>query len=168
MKGFWIYILMVLSISYSAYAQEQKVKVKVYKVWVEKIDGAIVKGFLHSATMESFIVNTDKDLDAPNHITIEPKRISKVTVRRKGKVLVGAAVGLIAGTVAGGLVNQEGSLVDTTGINSLTGATMGLLGTGLGALITSAGKKTIVIYSSLDLYREHLEKLQAYSYVIEK
>ena len=168
MRKLWIFILMSILISFSAYAQEKKVKVKVYKVWVEKIDGTMTKGFLHSATMESFIVNTEKDLDTPNLIIIEPKHISKVTVRRKGKVLVGATVGLIAVTVAGGLLNQEGSWVDTTGINSLTGVTMGLLGTGLGALITSAGKKTIIIYSSLDLYSEHLEKLQAYSYVIEK
>ncbi len=160
-------MLMALSISYSAYAQEKKVKVKVYKVWVEKIDGVMVKGFLHSATMESFIVNTEKDLDAPNLITVEPKHISKVTVRRKGKVLIGASVGLIAGTVAGGLLNQEGSWVDTTGINSLTGATMGLLGTGLGALITSAGKKTLVTYSSLELYKEHLSAFQQYSYMVE-
>ncbi|MBT8270369.1 MAG: hypothetical protein HKO61_03955 [Flavobacteriaceae bacterium] len=166
MKRTGIFVLIMLFFSIGLICQNEKEKVKVYKVWVTKIDGSVIKGFLHSAEVDSVFVNTMKDLSSSNLKVVEPKQISKIEVRRKGKVLKAAGVGFAVGAIAGVALSSEESIISSDAVTAISASGLGLIGAGLGALVTS-GKEEILLYGSLEIYNEQLKLLQEYSYKVE-
>ncbi|MCW5518501.1 hypothetical protein J1N09_01530 [Aureitalea sp. L0-47] len=171
MKRLWILSLIVLFISSELYTQERELKVKVYKTWVTTIDGAKIKGYLHSADAEGIMVNPGKDLLSQDLIAIESQEISKIKVRRKGQVLIGAVAGFAVGATVGILLNESDDSSSGWDLtpdywDAIAVGSTAAIGTGLGAL-AATGRRSFDINGSLETYAAQLPLLQKYSYLVE-
>jgi len=144
------------------HAQNKRGKVKVYKVWVTNIDGTKEKGYLYAADKQGITINKGNKMDASNLVSIKVKDISMLELRRKSKVLKGASIGFVLGVTAVLVAGASGDY--STGFVPLefVAVVVGLLTAGLGTLLT-LGRKTILIYGSLEIYEEQLPTLKSYS-----
>lgn len=171
MKTIILIIAVTLAFGFGAYGQSKKGKIKIYKIWVLKIDGSKEKGFFYKANEKGITVSKSKSLDASNLILVEAENISLIKVRRKGAIGKGAGIGFLSGAAVGaGMGFAQGD--DEPGWFSLTkedkavgiGVALGLLGTGVGA-IAGTGTKKIPIYGDLETYLTQLNSLINYDLI---
>jgi len=160
------------------FAQEQKKKFKVSKVWVSKIDNSkVVKGILLEANDESLRIFGKKN----SEIIVKIKDVSKLKVRRKGKVGRGAAIGAATGAVTGIIIGfASGDDPDKTvdgnwffGAYTVEGTPagekaaswavgLGIAGTVVGAVVGSL-KKVFLINGDTSKYQMYFDEIQSYS-----
>lgn len=168
----WVFIALALFfISPQLGAQEKQKKIKAYKIWLKKMDGSKVKGFLFEANEQGVTINKGKTLDAKNLITIPPSEISTIRIRRKAAVGRGAGFGLLAGGIVGvsaGYISGDDDggwfAFDKEDKAVIGGVFWGIVGSGVGALVGSS-KKLIVIFGDSEKYQTHLNSLVNYDLV---
>lgn len=140
-----------------------------YKVWVKLMDGTKVKGILYSANERGVKIMNIASLDVSNLTSIESNSINLISLRRKGKVgkgvwvggLTGASTGILLGIMSGdddaGFINFSKEDKAIVG-----GITLGVLGTGVGALIAT-GKNKIRINGNNDMFEKQVDVIKNYS-----
>jgi DNA-binding beta-propeller fold protein YncE len=143
-----------------------------YKVWVRKSGGIFYRGILYSAD-ENGVYVTGKNSE--NGYLIKPNEIISIKVRRKGKVGKSALIGGLTGFVlAGGLAYLTYQEQDCFMCNILYsskgeaalfyGIPFGLLGTGVGALV-STKKEIFIINGDTEIYLTLLNRLNEYTLI---
>jgi hypothetical protein len=173
-------VMVVLLVAPNIGAQNKTEKIKVYKIWVTKMDGSKVKGFFYAANEQGITISKSKVQDESNLFMVEARNISLIKMRRKGAVGKGAGIGFIAGVatgaiigladgddgvvcgpgIFGGTVCREGS---TAGEKATAGAIgLGVIGTGIGAIV-GTGKKKIPIDGNAETYITQLNSLTNYT-----
>ena len=135
-------------------------KVKTHKIWVTLLDETKVKGTLYAAD-EVMLVIVGQDL---NRITLDPRDIELIKIRKAGSIGRGTWIGAVTGLVAGSIVNFA---TDDSGwawqYNVYSGALIGVpLGAAVGIGIGSKRKK-IVVNGDKSTYILHLPRLRMYT-----
>ena len=142
MKYFYT-VLVVFLLVQTLIGQEEEVHYKIFKVWVETMDGLQAKGFLTQVDSTGITI-------APNHTTptldtafYAASSIRSLKLRRKGSAGKGAAMGCAIGIGLGVLANvaDDDTGVAEDGIESGIVVGLGVIGTGLGAFAGSGRKK---------------------------
>lgn len=144
-------------------------EVKTHKIWVTLIDGSKEKGILYSSDLDGIKILNHNTLDVSDLKFVAVSHIDLIKIRRKGKVGQGVLVGALSGVGVGVLIGLA-SGDDDPGILSFSkedkaavgGITLGVLGTGIGALVASS-KELIVINGSNENYLKKLEIIQSYA-----
>jgi len=165
-------ILMGILLLYSMRGQAQNAtkKVKLHKVWVSLTDSSKVKGVLYSADENAIKIAKNYSMDVSNLTSINYQNLDILRIRRKGKVGKGAWIGALSGVGAGmiiGLIDgdDEPELFSMTMEEKalLGGILLGVVGTGIGALIATK-KEKIVINGDIENYEKMLKTIQSYSF----
>ncbi|MGB5359417.1 MAG: hypothetical protein WBN27_05685, partial [Eudoraea sp.] len=139
-------------------------------VWVSLTDSSKVKGVLYSADENAIKIAKNYSMDVSNLTSINYQNLDILRIRRKGKVGKGAWIGALSGVGAGmliGLIDGD----DEPGLFSMTmeekallgGILLGVVGTGIGALIATK-KEKIVINGDIENYEKMLKTIQSYSF----
>jgi hypothetical protein len=171
MKVIAISVLILLFIAPGLYCQNKTGKKKVYKVWVTKMDGSKIYGFLFAANEQGISITETKSLEGLNSILVEVENIREIRVRRKGSVGRGAGWGAVSGAALGAIIglasgddpeNQflySASAEEKAGVSAIV---LGGIGGGFGAII-GTGKKKILIDGNTKVYVSQLTTLKNYS-----
>ncbi len=179
MKNIALMVLVLLFIAPGLHSQNKKEKIKVYKVWVTKIDGSNVKGFFYAADEQGITISRSITLDESDLVLVEVENISLIKIRRKGAVGKGAGIGFLSGAAVGAIIGfAEGdddpicsSFVfgtfcfegSTAGEKAVGGAIgLGVIGSGVGAIV-GTGKKKIPIDGNTNTYITQLNSLKNYT-----
>ena len=144
-----------------------------YKVWVSLIDGSKEKGVLYLADKQGIKIMNNKSSNVGNLIFVEASKVNLIKIRRKGKIGKGVWIGALSGFSSGILLGLA-SGDDEPGILSFSkedkaiagGITLGVLGTGVGALVAT-GKKKIMIKGDNEMYKKQLEIISGYSLILD-
>ena len=171
MKKSLLSLLFFLLLIPQLHSQDKEKKGKVYVVWVTKMDGSEEKGFFYEANEDGIAINKSKTLNESNLILVEVANINTIKIRRRGAVGKGAGIGLLAGAGLG-IISGYASGDDPQGFLSSSkedkavflGVSLGLLGSGLGAVIGTTREK-IVINGGINAYKYNLELLKSRSLV---
>ena len=161
-------LMVLLLVAPNICAQNKTKKIKVYKVWVTKMDGSKVRGFFYAADAQGVTISNSKTPDESNLLLVEAENIRLIKMRRKGAVGKGAGIGFLSGAAFGGIIGYAGG-DDEPGLLSATKETkagvgaivFGLVGTGVGAIV-GTGKKKIHIDGNIETYRIQLNSLTNY------
>lgn len=86
MKNIALMVLVFLFIVPGLHSQNKKEKIKVYKVWVTKMNGSKEKGFFYAADEQGITISKSKTPDESNLLMVEAGNISLIKLRRKGAV----------------------------------------------------------------------------------
>ena len=162
--------MVLLLIAPGFYAQNKTKKVKVYKIWVTKMDGSTVNGFFYAADEQGITISKSKTLDESNLLLVKAENISLIKLRRKGAVGKGAGIGFVSGAAFGAIIgyaagdDPENVWFSTTAKEKAGGGAIlfGALGSGVGAL-WGTGKKKIPIGGNVETYMTHLNSLKNYT-----
>ncbi len=162
--------MVLLLIAPGIYAQNKTKKVKVYKIWITKMDGSKVRGFFYAADAQGVTISKSKTPDESNLLSVEAENISLIKMRRKGAVGKGAGIGFLSGAAVGGIIGYAAGDAQEPGFFALTKETkaggaailFGLVGTGVGAIV-GTGKKKIPIDGNIETYRIRLNSLTNYA-----
>jgi hypothetical protein len=161
--------MVLLLVAPNICAQDKTKKIKVYKIWVTKMDGSKVKGFFYAADEQGITISKSKVQDESNLLMVEAANISLIKIRRKGAVGKGAGIGFLSGAAFGAIMGYAAG-DDEFGWFSLTkedkasvGAiSFGVVGTGVGAL-WGTGKMKIPIDGNAETYITQLKSLTNYT-----
>ncbi len=96
---------------------------------------------------------------------VEAGNISLIKLRRKGAVGKGAGIGFLSGVAVGaiiGLADGDEFLFPKEAKAGIAGAFIGVIGTGVGAIV-GTGKKKIPIDGNIEAYITHLNSLTNYT-----
>lgn len=165
MKNIALMVLVFLFIAPGLHGQNKKEKIKVYKVWVTKMDGSNVRGFFYAADEQGITISKSKTPDESNLLMVEAGNISLIKLRRKGAVGKGAGIGFLSGAAVGaiiGLADGDEFLFPKEAKAGIAGAFIGVIGTGVGAIV-GTGKKKIPIDGNAETYRIQLNSLTNYT-----
>lgn len=184
MKNIHLIVLVILGLFFQNNLQAQyDKKVKLYKTWISLNQQPYkVNGTLYDVRDSSILVSSSlsiKDYNTNNfEVTdISVFEIKNINVRKKNKVgksaLIGAAVGITVGAIAGYSMGDDESSGPwdlynySAEQNALGGAVAGgIIGAGLGAAIGLI-KVKIPINGSMDNYHDNKAKLREYSLIRE-
>jgi len=158
-------------------AQKISKENKINEIWVKPMNkSAVIKGYLYSVNATSISLMDNKSMDKTNLITINVKNIDVIKWRRKGNIKKGlsygaaggALIGIIVGFTADLGIESEGGgddlLILAEGISRGaltigTTFTYGVIGGGIGTLISSKKKKAF-IKGNVENYTKELAKLK--------
>lgn len=165
MKNIALTVLVFLFIAPGLHSQNRKEKIKVYKVWVTKMDGSKQKGFFYAADEKGITISKSKTPDKSKLVLVEAKSINIIKIRRKGAVGKGAGIGFLSGAAVGaiiGFADGDEFLFPKEAKAGIAGAFIGVIGTGVGAIV-GTGKKKILIDGNAETYRIQLNSLTNYT-----
>lgn len=182
MKNIVLSILILFFVAPELYSQDRTEKRKAYKIWVKKMDGSKVNGYLYSTTEQGINISTSSSAEDLSLILIEAENIREIRLRRKGSVGRGLGIGFLGGALIGAIIgfadgdNDDkcspffGGQICTEGKKSGEKATelavgLGIFGAGVGAVV-GTGKKKFLIDGNTDTYISNLVVLKNYSLVI--
>ncbi len=139
-----------------------------YKVWI-KTDAGQTKGFLYKIDDKGVLVSKRKNIEDNQLLFVALDRIKSIKLRRHGRVLRSAAIGLLGGAVLGaGIGYAQGNDASTSSLNILStreekagaGAiVLGIPGGIIGALV-GTGRKSFEIKEA---NKDWIDALQLYS-----
>ena len=101
-------VMVLLLIAPGFYAQSKSKKVKVYKIWITKMDGSEMKGFFYAADEQGITISRSITFDESDLLMVEAGNISLIKLRRKGAVGKGAGIGFLSGAAVGAIIGFAG------------------------------------------------------------
>ncbi len=178
MRKFKILVIVLLCSLNTMFAQKSKKKIKVYKVWISKIDNSkIIKGNLYEVNDESLKIIGNRY----SEIIVDVKDIHKIKIRKKGKIGKGAGIGALTGIATGALIGfvsgddpdeiiDGGWLFGTYSSHgtsagekaAIWGVSLGAAGSIVGAVLGTK-KEIFLIDGDIKKYQSHFDKLLSYS-----
>ncbi len=135
-------------------------KVKTFKVWVNRLNDARITGTLYTVDGDGLVI-LGEDL---KQVTIDPKSIESIKVRRVGNVGRGAWIGAVSGLVLGGVAGYSSEA--GSGWEDVGAIGGGLLGAPAGALIglgVGSAKTRFLINGNRNTFNSAVPRLRQYT-----